>query len=275
MLPWLLYLTVYGSAAFYPRFALPLTTVSGIALAWIGVTFYAWKVLGGKLTPEEEFYPKYFALSCFLAVTFGFIFGSLNFWEFMHPSFEVERLATYNNVNPSSETLWSGETVPTRGSRFQDAGAVYFDHEAVLDASKSMSFKMGDTYCVAPIINPGCGRNCGYDFWAVGVNCCSEDAADFRCGEYSNKKAKSGLRMMLEARRPLFRLAVMQAEGVHHIRSNHPLFFYWLQDPVAEVRSWQRRGYKRFLVTMFTSFIVNAVMLGLYVKGARKALFRR
>lgn len=274
MVPWGLYLFVYGVSAFHCRFYLPLTTLIFIVLLWIGVTFNLWKILGSQEMPEELFYPKYFAVSCFVAVTVGFLFGSLNFWEFMHPAYEVLHLATYSNVNPSSETLWSGETVPTRGSRFQDAGTVYFGHDAVLDSSKAMSFKMGDTYCVAPIVNSGCERNCGYDFWAVGVNCCSEDAADFRCGEYKNKKAKSGLRMMIESRRPLFRLAVMQAEGVHQVRSNHPLFFYWMQDPPAEIRSWQRRGYKRFLVTMFMSFIVNAVTLGLYVKGAR-VLFRR
>merc|ERR1719401_1707401 len=156
-----------------------------------------------------------------------------------------------------------------------DAGKVYFSHEAKLDSSRSMSFKMGDTFCVAPIVDPKCERNCGYDFWAVGTNCCSEDAADFRCGDYKSEYAKSGLRMMVESRRPMYRLAVLQAEGVHQIRSMHPLFFYWLDAPVSETKRWQREGYRRFLVQMFLGFFLNAAALGWYVKRHKGLFVRR
>ena len=45
-----------------------------------------------------------------------------------------------------------------------------------------MSFKSRDMYCVAPIVDTNCKSFCGYDFWAVGVNCCgNDDQVDFTC----------------------------------------------------------------------------------------------
>merc|ERR1719414_2271295 len=145
-------------------------------------------------SPDDKFYPTYMGAALTAAVVLGWLFGDLTFWSYLHPSYEAEHLATYSNVDPSSENLWSGEAVPTRGRRFQDAGKIYFRHEAVVDVNRSASFKLHDLYCVAPIVNPKCQGSCGMDFWAVGVNCCSESTG-FRCGEYNNPKAKSGLRM--------------------------------------------------------------------------------
>merc|ERR1719330_921612 len=146
-------------------------------------------------SPEDRFYPVYLGAALTVAAAFSWALGDLNFWSVMHPSYEAEHLATYSNVDPSSQKLWSGEASPTRGRRFQDAGKIYFRHEAVVDVNRSASFKLSDYYCVAPIVNPKCQGSCGMDFWAVGLNCCSERGG-FRCGEYWNPKAKSGLRMM-------------------------------------------------------------------------------
>ena len=39
-----------------------------------------------------------------------------------------------------------------------------------------------------------------YDFWAVGINCCNQGRDGlFRCGEYANIHARSGLRYMDQA----------------------------------------------------------------------------
>ena len=42
-----------------------------------------------------------------------------------------------------------------------------------------MSYVHGNTYCVAPITVAGEGRLASYDFWAVGVNCCSTSDPNF------------------------------------------------------------------------------------------------
>merc|ERR1740139_745428 len=188
----------------------------------------------------------------------------------MQPAFHVDHLATYNNVDPSSQRMWTGEDVSVRGKRYQDAGKVYFTHDTIVDRSKSASFKEGDVFCVAPIVNPSCKKNCGYDFWAVGLNCCGLQEADFRCGAYNNTHARSGLREIVETWRPFFRMAVLQAEGTHGITSRHPVFFHWVEDPVTEQTSWKRGGYQRFIVSMVVSFFFNAGVLSYYLKAMRR-----
>jgi len=271
-LPWLVFLGAFGTTGFLLHYLNPVLTGAMVlvALALSGHSLVrAWKMWRSGTDPDT-FYPIFFAISCTVALVWGICAGDYTFWHFMQPCYDVEILATYSNVNPSVERLWSGESVPTRGRRFQDAGKVYFNHAAVIDGTRAMSFKSGDLYCVAPIVDPSCQGECGYDFWAVGLNCCSEEVADFRCGEHANIHAKSGLRMMHDHLRGLFRLAVVQAESVHGLVSTHPEFFYWVQDPVAEIRHMKLQGYKRYLVWMFVTFFVNAVALGLSLMQMRK-----
>ncbi|CAL1161933.1 unnamed protein product, partial [Cladocopium goreaui] len=101
-----------------------------------------------------------------------------------------------------------------------------------------------------------------YDFWAVGVNCCGLSANSFRCGEYSNPKAHAGLRLMSEDQRPFFRLAVQQAEAAYNIKANHPLFFYWMQDPVAEIMHYKTTGFAWALAAIAAHFAFNLLCVG-------------
>jgi len=271
-LPWLLFLTTFYMASFYVKYAAPANAILFNSLALLCSIGYAvTSFKNWRRDRQKYFFP--FHLSCLfiIAATAGWILGDLNFWFRMQPCYNIEHLATYSNVNPSIQTLRSGQEVPTRGKRYQDAGKVYFEANTKLDISKAMSFKMGDLYCVAPIVDKNCEKNCGYDFWAVGLNCCSEDMADFRCGEYDNPGAKAGLRLMHDNLRPNFRLAVVEAEGVHKVVSTHPLFFYWLHDPVKELNHLKHKGYKGFIIAMISSFLGLGVFTFFSVKWARMA----
>jgi len=282
-LPWFLFLFVYRSVFSRLHYNKPWISMICVLLAFVictWVTLKAYRVhnkAGDQHAHHHDklyasgtvFFWKYHAVAYWIATLTAWLMGDLNFWFFMQPYYDVQHLAAYVNVNPSEHKFPNGEIVPAEGKRYLDAGIVYFKDDVVLDKTKAMSFRNGDLYCVAPLVSKTCTKNCGYDFWAIGLNCCSDSASDFRCGEFSNPQARSGLRLMRDDQRPMFRLAVLAAEGVHKITSPHPLFFYWLQDPKSEIKSYQERGYSMFLTWMFIFFFGNAAAVALSVKTVK------
>lgn len=158
------------------------------------------------------------------------------------PAFDVQNLNSYVDVDPAS----------MMGEQVMDGGRVLFTDNTVLDFPKSTGFRNGQTYCVAPITSETMGGR--FDFWAVGVDCCSGAGGDFSCGQFNNHHAHGGLRLMDDDQRAYFRLAVQQAEASFGISAPHPLFFHWMQDPwqsVAhrrrEALSWYLAGLSAFL----------------------------
>jgi len=180
----------------------------------------------------------------------GMASGNGIFTSCMKPFYEVNALNVYQSVDPS---LYGGQ-------QLMDAGTIVFTPNAELDFKHAMGFKNLDTYCVSPIVSPtsqvatNASEARSYDFWAVGLNCCSGHAADFQCGEYNNPSAKSGLRLMRDDQRAYFRLAVQQAEAAYNIRAGHPIFLYWMQNPQTEINAYQDDGYKYFLLGVFSFF---------------------
>lgn len=198
------------------------------------------------------------AISLFTAVALAAIVGDLNFYYNMQPYYDVLNLNVYPSINPAIGS----------GQEMMDAGRVYFSDGTTLDMSKAMSFQETDLYCVAPIVNGDAMS--GYDFWAVGVNCCSPVSSDFRCGQFNNPAARSGLRLMDKEQSPFFRLAVQQAMEAYHIRAPHPLFFEWMQDPTRELEIYLENGWKWYLVSVFTYFAVNTFAVIIAVVGFSK-----
>lgn len=269
LVPWGLFLLTYGITSFYFHYMFPLTTTCLTTFACVASLMYAvvsWR--DRTRIDKDKFFPAYMGAALTFAVYMGWIMGDLSFWGFMQPAYEAGHLAKYSNVNPSIERLWSGEMAPTRGRQYQDAGKIYFTHNTVVDVNRSASFRLKELYCVAPIVDPSCKGNCGQDFWAIGIGCCRD--GEFHCGEVRNPMAKSGVRELADGRRQMFRFAVLQAEGMHQLTSTHPLFFYWVQDPIKQVNSWRRAGYRRFIVAMFVSFFVSLLVLLMALKMARK-----
>lgn len=235
--PWLLFAFLTSTLSFSVRYYSPvvahLSAVSCFLLAFLlgYLAYAAWRARSSM----APWYVFVFATTL-LACVAGLVLGSRNFAANMEPYFDVTNLSTYSSVDPRA----------FRGQQLMDMGQALFVPTAKLDLTKSYGFRNSDVYCVAPIVS-GNGSMPNYDFWAVGLNCCSGHVPDFACGEYNNPYAHSGLRLMRDDLRPYFRLAVQQAEAAHRIQGRHPIFMYWMQDPQAEVLAYQDEGYKTYL----------------------------
>jgi hypothetical protein len=246
-LPWFVFSALYAILSFSFHYQSPSLAWLCVGLGLVVVFMAVGLAYRAKRSTDKD--PSWYmfaSLSLFFAVVLAAMFGDMNFWYNMQPYYDIENLNTYPSVNPATET----------GQRLMDAGRVYFADNTKLDTGRAMGFKNLDLYCVAPIVNGNTALQT-YDFWAVGLNCCSGVSSDFRCGEFNNPHARSGLRLMRDDQRPFFRLAVQQAAAAHKLKATHPLFFYWLQDPVGEMNSYRDTGFKYYLLGIFTHFAFN------------------
>jgi len=185
--------------------------------------------------------------TCLQAWFMGVVLGEMNYANHTQPYYEVSNLETYPSVDPST----------MRGQQLMDAGRVMFTPGSRLDLTRSRGYKNLENYCVAPIVSAHDTRPVPtYDFWAVGVNCCSGSEADFHCGEFNNPRASAGLRLMQgDDQRAFYKLAVQQAEAAYNIKTEHPLFFHWMQDPIAEVNEYMDEGFKYFFFGVSVHFV--------------------
>jgi len=283
---------VFGVTAFHLHFARPTLCwlLVGVAVTFVlGLCFAAGPAFKAKLKHEdlEPSWLIFLSITTAAAVVLGAVFGSMIYTSFMERYYEYLNLNDYNSV----------DVTKLRGEQLMDGARFTFVPGTSLDLRKGMGFKNVNNYCVAPITFVENGvpselRN--YDFWAVGLNCCSDDntdtaysrtltddntytskplsrnSQDFRCGQYNNTKARGALRVLEDDDRAFYRLAVQQAEERYHVKALHPLFLYWTEDPVQEMESWKEDGHKFFFIGMIVHFCFQLLLVSLGVLGFRK-----
>jgi hypothetical protein len=259
-LPWAIFSVTFAVMSFslhyqQPAFAFCIVGLCFVVVAWSG--FYAFDETRKKVAGvgKEPTWYIFIFLTLLLAWCTGIVCGDYNFFKNLQPFYDVTNLNTYPQVDPSK----------FRGQQLMDAGRIVFSPDSKLDLRRSLGFKNLELYCVAPITigdeNTTYKTLQTYDFWAVGVNCCSGNNADFHCGEFNNPRAHAGLRLMRDDQRAFFRLAVQQAEAAYNIKAVHPLFFYWMQDPIDEVNAYQDEGFKFYLLGMFSYFALQLFLV--------------
>lgn len=258
-LPWFMFSSLYAAMSFSFHYQRPAVTWLLVFLGVCVVFLAGLMAVQARKKDRDPMWYTFATIALALAVVLAVILGDMNFSYNMQPFYDIENLNTYPSVNPARE----------KGQQLMDAGRVYFADGAMLDMRKAMGFKNLDLFCVTPIVH-GEDQLASYDFWAVGINCCSGVSADFRCGEFNNPHARSGLRLMRDDQRPFFRLAVQQAEAAYNIKATHPLFFYWMQDPVAEMNAYRDDGFKYYLLGIFTHFAFNLFCVVIAVVGFSK-----
>jgi len=244
LLPWFLFTVTYACWAFRQHYEhperMPWIQSGLVAVALMPMLFY---YIDREYYTDPTWY-RFSALSLTFAVLAGTVTGLYTYVNYMGPYYEYQSLEVYPHVDVSK----------AEGSNMMDVGRVYFGSNTVLDQTKSWHYKSGKIYCVVPITN---GELDHYDFWAIGTDCCSLSSSDFRCGDFDNAKARSGLRLLDKDERAFYSLAVEQASSLYGIKAQHPLFFVWSEDPLASVMNLDHHAMRLYALAIFTSFVFN------------------
>lgn len=259
--PWLMFSVLYALLSFYWHYKYPHLTYAAIAVALTIIVMngaFALELIKKQVDDDFSLRPTWFLftfVTALLAWILAIVLGDMNFYYHMQPFYDVVNLNMYDGVDPSR----------TKGVELMDAGRIIFTGRSQLDLQKAVGFRNFETYCAAPItVNQGNASLkplLSYDFWAVGVGCCSGAPGDFRCGDYNNHRAHAGLRLLRDDQRPFFRLAVQQAEAAYGIKATHPVFFHWLADPSAEAINYQENGFKYYVLGMFGHFGLQLMLV--------------
>jgi uncharacterized membrane protein YidH (DUF202 family) len=260
--PWVLFCIVYAITSFDLHYHRPFLCWLLVALAGVVVLVVCLAAalsMRRKMSSDMDREPSWLlfvAVTMVLAYVCAIVYGNLNFSSTMRMFFDLSHLNTYQAVNPAT----------MRGQQMMDAGKVYFVNNSMLDLRKAMGFQNLDTYCVAPITvlqDDSAVPHTSYDFWAVGLGCCSGSTADFHCGEYNRRGAAAGLRLMNDEQRDFYRLAVQQAEVAYNIKATHPLFFYWMADPASEMQSYNDEARRFYFIGMLAHFFFQLLCVTL------------
>jgi len=205
----------------------------------------------------------------------GSLLGDRNWPKYGGRYYNFEAMAQYVNLDP----------VVDKGGAFMDAGIVYFKEGSYVLKSKSLAFRNGARYCIAPIVRDPIRnvtepvqlyrtssgillpRGGSVDYWAVGVNCCGDTVDPFTCGEGSF--ARSGLRVIDDQEQSMYQLAVQQWSATLGIPVRHPLFFTWVRDPIRKTENFLTAAWEQFwinfvvvaMVAFIVSFLLNMVVL--------------
>jgi hypothetical protein len=198
-----------------------------------------------KAEPDPMWY-SFASLMIGASIVVGTIVGIFLYYDYFSPYYQINDLKVVANIDAGKEV----------GQDHMDAGLFYFAAGNKINTEKAWHFKNHDVYCVAPIVPKSGSPETGtYDFWAVGKNCCSTSASDFRCGAFDNVKARNGIRILDDQARPFYRLAVQQTESIYGIMATHPIFVEWRQDPLHTINGWQDVGYGKYLLWVAGWFV--------------------
>lgn len=202
-----------------------------------------------------SYWPGWILCLSFVAACAGGITGHYIFTHSFQTYQEIGNLKPYMDIDPS--------IVP--GKQIQDAGAIEFTQSTRLDTQQAGCFMGGGhTYCVAPIVKTGhvsediaeSPRHGSYDYFAVGVDCCSCSTSTFQCGDFRDDDAHGGIRSVDAQSRPFFRLAVDAWASNYRKTSKHPLFFEWVRSPV----DYWRKTRDQTLIMLGTAFAGSLIV---------------
>lgn len=182
----------------------------------------------------------YFTVMLGAASLIGYGLGEWLWHDYSMPYFTYEDLQTYHNVNTKKD----------QGSRYADAGVVYFADGTNVLQGRGACLKNDVEYCIAPIVNCAPYGDCGpletdtgsFDYFAVGTDCCGCPEGEFRCGDWNNPITHGGLRQIDDENVLYYKLALKEWQAQYGKTSKAPLFFHWELRPQMKANSLAHLG---------------------------------
>lgn len=188
-----------------------------------------------------------------MATILAMICGSYTYEHHMALYWTYEENQKYTNVLPTEPA-----------AAHADAGKIIFSDTARVDSTRSVGFKAGTVYCVAPILDDT--QQSKVEYWAAGTDCCQQ-RADFSCDDAWDPKAKSGVVLIepggiFPSNQYFFHKAVTEAEAAFDLASaQNPLFLRWVTNPDAVQDDYWRTGIG-FLVASTCIYLLFSIIVG-------------
>lgn len=262
--PLAIFAAVYALVSFYLHYKYAPLAWTLVVIVFGAVAFLGFVAVSRMLKEADgsSDHLAVWAAALFLGMVLAFLmalwFGSRNYGRHMQPYYEWQELNSYAGVDPSK----------TEGKAFMDAGIFNFKAGSHLDTTKSTGFMNLDMFCVAPIVSAG-EAPALYDFWAVGLNCCTGASQSFACGEpVQTDMSAGGLRLLSDSELPFYKLAVTQAATKYGVKTSHPIFVHWVQDATQALADHQIAGWASFVPAIVFFAVFQAVVVVVASMGA-------
>jgi hypothetical protein len=200
-----------------------------------------WKVTGVKT------WHLFLIGTSFLAASLGSILGYVNFKSNAVHYYDYISLRKIANADPGQ---W-------QGGQALDAGEIQFKAGTKINTQLNMMYFQKQGWCAAPIVSGDGAPLASYDFWAVGMNCCSSVPGDFSCG-YS-VGGVSGLRVLDDSEIAGYKLAVEQAQAAYNIQSHNPIFLRAVKSPYLLIKQYWNSAMTFAYICLFGFAFLQAV----------------
>merc|ERR1719329_1319266 len=150
----------------------------------------------------------------------GALLGKVLWFQSLMRYWDIHALQRYADI----------DTDVVSGDRISDVGLVSFQEGTSIDRAA------GGCFLNAGQVRSQLGdmpRTGTYDFFAVGVDCCTCPNQDFRCGDaWASTTARGGLRMTDDNLLPFYTLAADDWAAEYEKASRPPIFFEWVREPL-------------------------------------------
>mmetsp|Transcript_37219 Transcript_37219/g.89492 ORF Transcript_37219/g.89492 Transcript_37219/m.89492 type:complete len:295 (-) Transcript_37219:25-909(-) len=252
LIPWLVFglftlmwLLLYHHAAIFVWAAL---------LAGVGIVF-------ANVWPRGQY-----GLAILLIISFvlSVVIGTYMHHTYMEPYWACRENREYNNIVPTEPA-----------ASHSDAGKISFTADSRVDVLKSVGYKLGSTYCVAPVMDDNSGSR--VEYWAAGVDCCAS-REDMWCDEVRVESARSGvvvasqetwMDQFVYSDRAMFVKAARVATAQYDLAAaEEPIFVRWVARPDLAQTEYFTHGGIFWVVAVLIYLVVSIVLAFVVVEAS-------